>query len=172
MKELRIDSSWHRLSVDQVRMSRSPYMLLLLLVLATTDVRAQNDDDKRRLRPDSAKTDYEEWLRNEPQESLMHDSTALRPLPPSLPSASSEQLKPSHSKVNISIMTPALKTDMQLAYQSHWLEEQRKEQQRGAMMVGVSPMAIIGYVLSKLFPHRKSKKEREREKLQRILDNY
>lgn len=153
-------------------MSRSPYILLLLLALATPVVRAQTDDDKRRLRPDSTKTDYEEWLRNEPQESPMHDSIALRPLPPSLPRARAEQLMPSRTKVSIPIMTPALKTDMQLAYQSHWLEEQRKEQQGGAMMVGVSPMAIIGYVLSKLFPHRKSKKEREREKLQRILDNY
>ena len=152
-------------------MSRSPY-ILLLLTLATTVVRAQTDDDKRRLQSDSTKTDFEEWLRNEPLESTMHDSTALRPLSPSLPSVHPERLVQSHPKVSIPIMTPALKTDMQLAYQNHWLEEQRKEQQGGAMTAGISPMAIIGYVLSKLFPHRKSKKEREREKLQRILDNY
>lgn len=153
-------------------MSHSSYILLLLLALATPVVRAQTNDDNRRVHPDSTKTDYEEWLHNEPQESPMHDSTVIQPLPPSLPNVRPEKLMPNHPKVSISIMTPALKTDMQLAYQSHWLEEQRKAQQGGAMMVGVSPMAIVGYVLSKLFPHRKSKKEREREKLQRVLDNY
>lgn len=152
-------------------MSRASY-ILLLLVLAATGARAQGSEDRRRVRTDSTKTDFEEWLRNEPQELPMHDSTVLCPLPPSLPSIRSERLMNSRPKISIPIMTPALKTDMKLAYQSHWLEEQRKEQQRGAMMVGVSPMAIIGYVLGKLFPHRKSKKEREREKLQRILDNY
>ena len=61
---------------------------------------------------------------------------------------------------------------MQLAYQSHWLDEQRKSQTGGAMTIGVNPLHLLGYLLHKLFPDRKSKKQREREKLQRILDNY
>ena len=155
-------------------MNRPPYDIVLgmLLVLTTTSVRAQTGDDKRRLRTDSAKADYEEWLRNEPLQSTAHDSSFVRPLPPSLRNASPQELMPTRSKVSIPIMTPALKTDVQLAYQSHWLEEQRKAQRGGAMTVGVSPMALVGYVLSKLLPHRKSKKERERERLKQILDNY
>ena len=79
---------------------------------------------------------------------------------------------PERPQVNINIITPALRTDMRLAYQSHWLEEQRKEQQAGAMTIGVNPISLIGCLISKLFPHRKSKKQREREKLKQILDNY
>ena len=69
-------------------------------------------------------------------------------------------------------MTPKLRTDMQLAYQSHWLEEQRKAQQGGAMTIGVSPLSLIALVIDKILPKRKSKKQRQREKLQQILDNY
>ena len=69
-------------------------------------------------------------------------------------------------------MTPQLRTEMQLAYHSHWLEEQHKMQEGGAMTIGINPLHVLGYVLQKLFPNRKSKKQREREKLQRILDNY
>lgn len=144
----------------------------MLLVLTTTSVRAQTGDDKRRLRTDSAKADYEEWLRNEPLQSTAHDSSFVRPLPPSLRNASPQELMPTRSKVSIPIMTPAFRTEMQLAYQSGQLERMRKEQQGGAMMIGVNPLSILGYVLSKVLPHRKSKKEREREKLKLVLDNY
>jgi hypothetical protein len=72
-------------------------------------------------------------------------------------------------------MTPKLRTDMQLAYQSHWLEEQRKEQKGGAMMVGVNPLCLIAFTISKLFPslsNSKSKKERQREHLRQVLEHY
>lgn len=152
-------------------MERAQLIAILLLLMATAAVRAQTDD-WRRLRADSLKSDYEEWLRNEPMKPSLRDSQALAPLPPSIPLPSPQQLKPDHPKISINIMTPTLRTDMQLAYQSHWLEQQRKEQQGGAMMIGVNPLSLVGIVLHKLFPHRKSKKQRQREKLQQILDNY
>lgn len=130
-----------------------------------------SEDNKYRLRQDSLKNDYEEWLRNEPLRSSF-DSLAVAPMTPQMPAVPVSELKPRLPEVSINIMTPAFKTEMQLAYQSHWLEEQRKEQQGGAMMMGVNPLSLIGYLLSKIIPHRKSKKERERERLKQILDNY
>ena len=155
-------------------MNHSPYILpSLLLIFASLTVRAQVPDDRRQhMPPDTLRSDFEEWLHNEPPQSAPHDSLTLRPLPPSMALAHPERLMPQHPKVSVVIMTPQLRTDMQLAYQSHWLAEQRKEQQNGAMMIGVNPLSLIGYALSKILPNRKSKKQREREKLQRVLDNY
>ena len=148
------------------------YILPFVLLLMTTTCHAQvSDDDKHRLRQDSLRNDYEERIRNEPQKSSS-DSLTVAPMMPQMPIVPPSELKPKHPEVSINIMTPAFKTEMQLAYQSHWLEEQRKEQQGGAKMIGVNPLSLIGYVLSKILPHRKSKKEREREKLKQILDNY
>ena len=84
------------------------------------------------------KKDFEEWLRNEPLQPEYHDSITIRPLPPSKLIASPMELTSSQPKVSIPIITPALLTDMRLAYNSHWLEEQRKAQQGGAMTIGVT----------------------------------
>ena len=81
------------------------------------------------------------------------------------------KLKPVQ-RVSINIMTPELRQDMRLAYQSHFLEQQRKEQIGGAMTIGFNPLSLIAIVVKKLFPRHKSKKQREREKLQQLLDNY
>lgn len=143
---------------------------LLTLIMA---VRAQVDEDKKRLQtPDSLKSDFEEWLRNEPLQPELHDTMSISPLPPSIPVTDPMKLKSKHPPISFTIMTPTLRTDMQLAYQSHWLEEQRKSQVGGAMTIGINPLSLIGYVLDKIFPTRKSRKQREREKLQQILDNY
>jgi hypothetical protein len=40
------------------------------------------------------------------------------------------------------------------------------------MTIGINPIALIGWVVTRLLPKHKSRKERERERLQRILDNY
>ena len=61
---------------------------------------------------------------------------------------------------------------MQLAAQSHWLEEQRKAQIGGAMTIGVNPISLIGWIVSKILPKRKSKKQRQKERLKQVLDNY
>jgi hypothetical protein len=151
----------------------------MLLTLALS-ARAQVPEDKPTVisrqpqlhEPDSLKSDYEEWLRNEPLRPEQHDTMAISPMPPSIPIDDPTKLKPKHPPVAINIMTPQLRTEMQLAHHSHWLEEQRKSQVGGAMTIGVNPLHLVGYLLSKLFPDRKSKKQREREKLQRILDNY
>ena len=144
-------------------------MILSLLALAIM-VRAQVEEGVKRLHvPDSTKNDFEEWLRNEPIKPELHDSSALSPIPPSMMRIDPSKIQPKHPPISINIK---LRTNMQLAYQSHWLEEQRKEQKGGAMTIGVNPLNLIAIVIHKLFPKHKSKKQRERERLQQILDNY
>ena len=164
------------------------YIITISLLILATSVRAQDVERKKQIvtddkpdadvkqmqKADSLKKDFEEWLRNEPLQPEYHDSISIRPLPPSKLIASPMELTSSQPKVSIPIITPALLTDMRLAYNSHWLEEQRKAQQGGAMTIGVSfnPLTVIGYVIRKIFPKHKSRKQRERERLQHILDNY
>ena len=162
---------------------RRHLMILSLLTLAIM-VRAQDVENRKRiLLPDSAKNasphadqksenDFEEWLRNEPIRPELHDSSAIRPIEPSMMRVDPSKIKPKQPAISINIMTPELRTDMRLAYHSHWLEEQRKAQQGGAMTIGVNPLNLIAIVIHKLFPKHKSKKQRERERLQQILDNY
>ena len=148
-------------------------IICLLLQVITLAGWAQTTDDKRSIHlPDSAKNDFEEWLRNEPAKTIVRDSSILQPLPPELLVADPQKLTQQHPPVSINFMTPALRQDMRLAYQSHWLEEQRKEQKGGAMMIGVNPLSFIAWAVHKIFPKRKSKKQRQREKLQQVLDNY
>ena len=149
------------------------YIMILSLLALAIMVRAQVEEGVKRLHvPDSTKNDFEEWLRNEPIKPELHDSTAISPVVPSTMRADPSKLKPKQPPVSINILTPELRTDMQLAYHSHWLEEQRKAQQGGAMTIGVNPLSLIAIVIHKLFPKHKSKKQRERERLQQILDNY
>ena len=147
-------------------------MILSLLALAMM-VRAQVEEDRKRLHvPDSAKSDYEEWVRNEPLKPELHDSLAISPIEPSDLKLDPSKIKPKHPPISIKIITPELRNDMRLAYQSHWLEEQRKAQQGGAMTIGVNPLSLLALVIDKIMPKRKSKKQRYREQLQQILDNY
>ncbi len=145
----------------------------ILLYLSSISVYAQvAENDKKTEIPDSVKSDYEEWLKNEPQKSTQYDSSSIEPIQPQLTRISPEELSPRHPPISVVIMTPKLQTEMQLAYQSHWLEEQRKSQKGGAMTVGINPLSLVAWVVSKIIPHRKSKKQRQREKLQQVLDNY
>ena len=149
------------------------YVIILSMLALAMMVRAQVEEDRKRLHvPDSAKSDYEEWLRNEPLRPELHDSTAISPIPPSMMRVDPSKIKPQHPPISINIMTPELRTEMALAYQSHWLEEQRKAQKGGAMTIGVNPLSLIALVIHKLFPKHKSKKQRQREQLKQILDNY
>ena len=147
-------------------------MMLSLLALAMM-VRAQDVEDRKRMHvPDSTKSDFEEWLRNEPLRPELHDSTALTPVEPSDLKLDPSKIKPKHPPISIKIMTPELRNDMRLAYHSHWLEEQRKNQIGGAMTIGINPLSLIALVIHKLLPKHKSRKQRQREQLQEILDNY
>ena len=110
------------------------------------------------------------YIEQRPLKEIFNDSNALQPLPPAR--IQYAEAPPQSPNVSINIMTPAFRTELQLAYQSHQLEEQRKAQQGGAMTIGTNLIPLVGHLLRKLFPQRKSKKQREREKLQRVLDNY
>ena len=158
---------------EQIGMDYRRYIIMLAMLTLTMVVRAQSVEDRKQLHvPDSMKNDFEEWLRNEPLQPEFHDSTAVRPLPPSIPITDPSKLKAKQPSVSINIITPELRNDMRLAYQSHWLEEQRKSQLGGAMTIGVNPLSLIALVIHKILPKHKSKKQRQREKLQEILDNY
>lgn len=160
------------------------HLIILSLLALAMMVRAQDVENKKRIHvPDSAKNatpysdqssenDFDEWLRNEPIRPELHDSSAISPIEPSTMRLDPSKIKPTHPPVSINIITPELRNDMRLAYQSHWLEEQRKAQKGGAMTIGVNPLSLIAIVIHKLFPKHKSKKQRQREQLKQILDNY
>lgn len=162
-------------------MPDSRYIAALCLLTLTVVVRAQTstDDPTRDALRDSTITsatrEFQEWLLHQPKQSTEHDSTLhVHPLSPKAAIVSPQQLLPKHQSISpdLQIITPAVRQDMRLAYQSHWLEEQRKSQQAGAMMIGVDPIALAVRIIFSLLPKRKSKKERQREQLQRVLDNY
>ena len=91
----------------------------ILLYLSSISVYAQvSKNDKKIGILDSVKSDYEEWLRNEPQKSAQHDSSSIDPMQSRLPIISPEKLSPRHPPISVVIMTPKLQTEMQLAYQS------------------------------------------------------
>ena len=154
------------------------FVLIICLSALAVMAKAQVSNDKKQINmPDTLKSpadDYEEWLRNEPMRPDLHDSSALQPIPPQLnhlsPKANIQQQKP----VQVVIMTPKLRQDMILCYQGHMLEEKKKQfHQEGGVMTGsINPLSLAALLLHKLFPNRKSKKERQREKLQQVLDNY
>ena len=161
------------------------YLITLSLLALAVTVRAQHSELKSQtVTTDSIQEDFEEWLRHESKPSELdkplapHSDNKLftRPLPPSTGIIDPRLLaKKEQPPVSVVVMTPKLRTDMQLAYQSHWLEEQRKEQKGGAMMVGVNPLCLIAFTISKLFPslsNSKSKKERQREHLRQVLEHY
>ena len=149
-------------------------MLSIVLNLMATTTLAQSTDDRRKTLalPDSAKNDYEEWLRNEPLKKAPQDSSVLRPMISGNILIDPKELMPKRPQVSVEIMTPKLRNDMQLAAQSHWLEEQRKAQIGGAMTIGVNPLCLLGWIVEKIMPKRKSKKQRQKERLKQVLDNY
>lgn len=153
------------------------FILIICLSVLAVMAKAQVSNDKKEVSvPDSIKSpasDYEEWLRNEPIKPEQRDSSVLRPMPPRIERVSPDKLVSIRSnKIGVVVMTPKLRQDMRLAYHSHFLDQQRKEQAGGAMTIGVNPLSLIAIAVKKIFPKRKSKKERQREKLQQILDNY
>ena len=154
------------------------FVLIICLSALVVMAKAQVSDDKKQIQlPDTLKNpsnDFDEWLRNEPLKPEQHDSGVLQPVPPDLnhlsPQANIKQMKP----VQVKVMTPKLRQDMILCYQGHMQEERKKQfYQEGGVMVGsVNPLSLAALLISKLLPNRKSKKERQREKLKQVLDNY
>ena len=104
------------------------FIIIIYLAALAITARAQVFNDKKVVSmPDTIKgsaNDYEEWLRNEPIKPELRDSSVLRPILPRIDRVPPDKLSPLPSKkMEIVIMTPQLRTDMQLAYQGHWLEQ-------------------------------------------------
>lgn len=157
-------------------MRQKYFINILFLSALAVMVRAQSFEEKTKaLKTDSLKADFEEWLRNEPLRPETHKELFTKPLPPSTAIIAPQLMSSKRPPISCVIMTPKLRTDMQLAYQSHWLEEQRKAQQGGGMMIGVSPLCLISVGISYLFPElagKKSKKQLQREHLKQVLEHY
>lgn len=154
------------------------FVLIICLLALAVMAKAQVSDDRKQIElPDTLKSaadDYEEWLRKEPLKPELHDSSALQPISPNLNSLSPQANMIQHKPVQVVVMTPKLRQDMILCYQGHMLEERKKQfkQEDGAMTIGLPILPLIAFAVKKIFPKHKSKKERQREKLQEILDNY
>ena len=154
------------------------FVLMICLSALAAMAKAQVSTDKKEVSvPDSVKSpaaDFEEWLRNEPLKSARRDSSILQPIPPQLNNLSPKAMMPQQKPVQVVIMTPKLRQDMILCYQGHMQEERKKQfrQEGGVMVSSVNPLSLAALLISKLLPNRKSKKERQREKLQQVLDNY
>ena len=154
------------------------FVLIICLLSLAVMAKAQVSDDRKQMQlPDTIKSpadDYEEWLRNEPLKPDLHDSSALQPIAPERSALSPKpQIEP-QKPIQVVIMTPKLRQDMILCYQGHMLEERKKQfYQEGGFMAGsINPLSLAALLIRKLLPNRKSKKERQREKLKQILDNY
>ena len=154
------------------------FVLILFLSALAAMAKAQVSDDKKQLQlPDTIKSpadDFDEWLRNEPLKPEQHDSSVLQPIAPDLESLSPKPKIEPQKPIQVVIMTPKLRQDMRLCYQGHMQEERKKQfYQEGGFMAGsINPLSLAALLLDKLFPNRKSKKERQREKLKQVLDNY
>lgn len=165
-----------------------PYYFINILFLSALAVmvRAQSFEGKSKLlkadslktgfsKSDAQKDDFEEWLRNEPLRPETSKELFIKPLPPSTAILAPQLLQPKHPPISCVIMTPKLRTDMILAHQSHWLEEQRKAQQGGGMMIGFNPLCLMSVGISYLFPelaNKKSKKQLQHERLKQVLEHY
>ena len=154
------------------------FVLTVFLSALAVMAKAQVSDDKKQISmPDSIKSpanDFDEWLRNEPLKPQQHDSSVLQPIPPQISRLSPQVNIVQHPPIKIPIMTPKLRQDMILCYYGHKLEKQQKQNKlEGGVMVGsINPLSLAALLISKLFPNRKTQKERQREKLKQVLDNY
>ena len=154
------------------------FVLIIYLFALTVMAKAQVSDDKKQIQmPDTIKSaadDYEEWLRNEPLKPDLHDSSALQPIAPERSALSPKPKIEPQKPIQVVIMTPKLRQDMILCYQGHMQEERKKQfyQEGGVMMGSINPLSLAALLIGKLLPNRKTKKERQREKLKQVLDNY
>lgn len=117
--------------------------------------------------------DFEEWLRNEPLKSKQNRADLLKPAEPDIRQKLAAPLElDNYPKMTFSLKSPGedfLQADNRLEATK---EFQRK--QSGAMMIGVDILAVVGYALQHFIKPQKhlSKKERKKQKLKDILDNY
>ena len=137
-----------------------------------TDTLTARMGDSRKLETERAKVDsieraFEEWVRNMPIADKSAEGKVLKPIEPDF----KKMVKPNDS-IRQQQIAFKIKMPKNMMPIDNRLETTKSFQrnQSGAMTVGIN---IFG-VLEKLFPKRKrmSKKEREREKLRRILENY
>lgn len=137
-----------------------------------TDTLTARKGDSRKLETERAKVDsieraFEEWVRNMPIADKSAEGEVLKHIEPDF----KKMVKPNDS-IRQQQIAFKIKMPKNMMPIDNRLETTKSFQrnQSGAMTVGIN---IFG-VLEKLFPKRKrmSKKEREREKLRRILENY
>ena len=75
---------------------RITLLCLLIQAIVLTGWAQTTDKGKSIHLPDSAKRDFEEWLRHAPPQAIVRDSSILQPLPPELPLGDPQKQTPEH----------------------------------------------------------------------------
>lgn len=161
-------------------MSKTSYLIIVTALLFPTVLVAQTENRGTTTivpekEPESTHdAEFEEWLRGMPTTIAPNPNGILEPVEPDF--LKDIPLKPGQGVVPIDyarLNAPVLsKEDAQMIYWGKQLEDQHKEP--GAMTIGIPVLAIAQYLIVKLLPKDwlKSPRERHREKLQKILDEY
>ena len=151
----------------------------------TRDVKRSADGSETPLPADSLgfsdpsiRKNFEEWLSRMPSTVAPNPNDILAPVEHDFLSKVALKDEPDFPEINWKDVLSSSHCDADLQYWSKWLERRRKEQQRegGAMTIGADVFSLVGFLVSKLFPRKasshKTKAQRHRERLEKILEDY
>ena len=164
------------------------YHALLFLLLPMTavaqDIRREQEVTVHTELPDtsnysdpSIRQDMEEWLSKMPTVIAPNESHILDPIEPDFLGKMALKDKPNFLEPDwegIMITSKTAETNHQLEHWGKWLAGQSQVQAGGAMTIGIDLGTIIQPALKKLLKklNIKSKRQRQREKLEKILEEY
>ena len=170
-------------------MHRSHRLLFLLIMFLPDIARGQDINhehgvpqqilpaDSSDFSDPSIQRDMEEWLSKMPTTVAPNQNDILAPIEPECLTKAALKDSPNFVEPDwkgIMTMPKCAEQNAQLERWGKWLTRQRQEQVGGAMTIGVGVSVgiqdVISYVLKKL--KIKSKRQKRREKLQKILEEY
>lgn len=128
----------------------------------------------------SIRENFEEWLSHMPSTVAPNPNDILAPVEPDFLSKVALKDEPNFPEINWKDILSSSNCNEDLQYWSKWLERQRKEQAGGAMTIGADVFSLVGYIVSKFFPRKalkhqtvfKTKTQKRRERLEKILEDY
>ena len=166
-------------------MDRKMLMVVLCSLLMPLAGAAQVVNDERRIDiapADRDSTDFsdpeirenmEKWLNEMPTTVARHPNNILEPVEPEFLSKVGLKDEPTFPKIDWEGMmreSESARINGELGIQGGWWRRQQQEQAGGAMTIGVTIPIPIGLLLKKILGP--SKKQKRRERLQKILDEY
>lgn len=158
-------------------------MLALCLLLVPLLGRAQEireqaidilpaDNDSTLFSDPDIQQNVEQWLLEMPTTIARNPESLLDPVEPDFLSKAGLKDEPNYPTIDwkgLMCESKIAKTNFQLGKMGQWWQAQKQVQAGGAMTVGVSVSVSLGTILKKIFGNKKQKR---REKLQQILDEY